>query len=466
MEFKTNNIDDNRFELTINLSKDDFINEVDKQLKKKRNETSFKGFRKGKTPMSFMRRTFGNQILADIINKKIDEGLSKYLKDENIELMLSPIAAENQTPLDININKIDDVYVSFDLHKKPEFEIKGISPEDSYTSYEIEVDQKLIDEQLDRLKNQYGKYEPYDEEFNEDTFITVKAHELEGEENKKDGYDTEFSIKISELDDYYKKEVLTLEKDSEFTFDVYKLLKDADEDKVKDYLLNIDNKDFAEGEDIGIGNMFKGKIINAEEFKPAELNDEFFEENNFPNIKNKEDYLKLFIDDYNDYYKSESEKFLLLEIADRLKEINSLSVNEDYVKRWIKEQYPDKSQKELDKNMSDVFKDLKWQAIIDKLTNKYNVEVSKEELAQKIEFQASQMVGENPEIISQMMEYMIKDEKLVNNTYNELFVDKIFSEVAKEVTKISEKITWNDFVDMAQKYNLQANEEINNQEEE
>ncbi len=466
MEFKTNYIDDNRFELTIKLSKDDFINEVDKQLKKKRNETVFKGFRKGKTPMGFLRRTFGNQILADVINKKIDEALSKYLKDEGIELMLSPIAVENQKPLDININKVDDIEVSFDLHKKPDYEIKGISEEDSYTSYDIEIDQKIIDEQLDRFKNQYGKYEPYDGDFDEDTFITVKADELDGDNIKKDGYNTEFSIKIAELSDEYKDSVLKLKKDSEFTFDVYKLLADADDKKVRDYLLNIDENDFEEGEDIGIGNMFKGKIIASEKFVPAELTPEFFEEQNFPNIKSEEDYIKLITDDFKKHYDSESEKFLQLEIAEKLKEINELPVNKEYVKRWIKEQYPDKTEEEVDNSMDDVYKDLNWQSIVDKLIKKYDVEVTKEELSRKLESQARQMVGGNQELLSQIMEYMIQDEKLVNNTYNEMFIDKIFGEVAKTVTKVSEKITWDDFLKLVQKYNKQKVEETQSQEEE
>ena len=466
MEFKTKNIDDNRFELTIELSKDDYAQEVINKLKKKRKETNFKGFRKGKTPMGFLKRTFGNQILADVINKKIDNGLSKYLKDENIELMLSPIAVENQTPLDIDINKMDNMSVSFDLHKKPDFEIKGISEEDSYTNYEIEIDQKIIDEQIDRFRNQYGKYEPYAGELNEDTFITVQAHELEGDEIKKDGYVTEFSLKINELNDKSKETVLKLNKDDEFTFDVYDFLKDADEEKVRDYLLNIDENDFEEGEDIGIGNIFKGKIIGVEEYVPAELTAEFFEEQNFPDVKSKEDYIKLITDDFDRHYKDESEKFLQLEIAERLKEINTVPFNEEYVKRWVKEQYPDMSPEELDKNLDNIFKDLKWQAIIDKLIKKYNVEVTKEELGQKLESQARQMVGNNQELLSQIMEYMLKDEELVNKTYNEMFIDKIFGEVAKEVTKVSEKISWDDFVEKAQKYNKQAAVKEKPQEEE
>lgn len=459
MEFKTNKIDDNVFELIINIPKDEYTLEVNNLLKKKRQEVDLKGFRKGKAPMGFMRRTFGNQILADIINKKIDSGLSEYLKDNNIELMLSPLSKEGQEPLDIDVNKMEDVSVTFSLHKKPDLNLKGISNEDSYTYYNIELDPKTIDSEVERFSNQYGKFEAYDGKLKEEHFINVNAKELEGDEIKKDGYDTEFTIKIAEISKDYKKEVLKLKKGDEFIFDVYKLLEDADDKKVRDYLLNINEGDFKEGEDIGIGNMFKGTIKNTEKYVPAELNEEFFKEVKIPNINSKEDYIKLISDDIKKHYTSESDKLLQLDIAERLKEINEFSFSEEYVNRWIREQYPDLGEDEINKNLENSFRDLKWQAIVDNLIKKYKVEVTKEDLAKKMEQQAVSMIGNNPQMISQMIEYMMQDEKLVNSTYNELFIDKIFSAASNDITKVEEKISWDDFIKMAEKYNKTASPE-------
>ena len=453
MKYKVNNIDDNRFELIINLLKDDYFKEVDDLLKKKRNESSFKGFRKGKTPMGFIKRTFGNAILSDVINKKIDSGLSDYLKDNKLELMLSPMASENQEPLDIDINNLQDYEVSFDLHKKPDFEVKGISKEDEYTLYDVDVDPKVIDDQVKSFSNQFGKFEPYEGKITEEHYFTVFAKELEGEEVKKDGYETEFTVKLEELVDDYKDQFLKLNLGDKASFDVYKLIKDADEKKVRDYLLNIDEKDFAEGEDLGIGNSFEGEIKKIEEYIPAELNEEFFKAQNIPEVTSEDDYRELITKDIKKHYQSESDKLLQLDIAEKLKEINEISFSQEYVDRWIHEQYPDKKDEEIDAYMEDSLKDLKWQAIVDKLMKKYNVDVTKEDLAAKMELQAKSMIGDNPQMISQILEIMMKDEKLVNNTYNELFIDKIFTAAANDITTKTESISWDNFIKIVEKYN-------------
>ena len=466
MNYDVNNIDDNRFELTINISKDDYLDEVQNELKKKRKESSFKGFRKGKTPMSFIKKTFGNAVLSDIINKKIDSALSDYLKDNNIQLMLSPIASERQEPLDININDPKDFSVSFDLYKKPDFELKGISAEDEYTVYDIEVDEKLIDDEIERLKNQFGKFEPFEGKLTDESYVTVYAKELDDKEIKKNGYETEFTVTIDELSEEEKEKILKLNVGDSFDFDIYNLLDDADEKHIRDYLLNIDEDDYEEGEDLGIGNMFKGEIKKVEKFVPAELNEEFFEENSIPNATSEEEYREIIRKDIKRHYDSESEKLLHLDIAEKLKEINEINFSTEYIERWIKEQYPDKKDDEITQIIEDSKKDLKWQSIVDKLIKKYNVEVTKEDLAHKLEDQARGMVGNNPQYISQIIEIMMKDEKLVNNTYNELFIDKIFSAVANDIKKVPEKTSWDKFVEIAKKYQDQVNQNSNVESEE
>ncbi|MCK5686891.1 hypothetical protein KAJ27_22320 [bacterium] len=180
-----------------------------------------------------------------------------------------------------------------------------------------------------------------------------------------------------------------------------------------------------------------------------------------PNVKNEEEYRSFITADIKKHYDSESDKLLQLEIAENLKEINDLPFSEEYINRWIREQYPDKSEDEIANNLEASVKDLKWQTIVDKLMKKYNIEVSKEDLAKKMEQQAANMVGGNPQMISQIMELMLKDEKMVNNTYNELFIDKIFSAAINDITKKEEKISWDDFIKLAEKYKKVAEENIN-----
>lgn len=276
MDYKINNIDDNRFELTINISKDDYLPEVETQLKKKKKEASFKGFRKGMVPDSFLKKTYGNSVLSEVINGKMDTSLNEIMKENNIDLMLSPILSDTQPPLDINIFDMQDYSVTFDLHKKPSAELKGISSEDSYKFYEITPDEEIIENDVKNLKTKYGKFIPFDGNISEDIILTITANELENGELKDKGYDTEFTIKTSEITEGYKNYILKLKSGESFDFDIYNFITGADEKKVRDYILNLDEKDFKEGEDIGIGNMFKGTIKKTESFEFAELDEPFF----------------------------------------------------------------------------------------------------------------------------------------------------------------------------------------------
>ncbi len=62
---------------------------------------------------------------------------------------------------------------------------------------------------------------------------------------------------------------------------------------------------------------------------------------------------------------------------------------------------------------------------------------------------------------------MMKDEDRVNKTYNEIFIDKVFSAVANDIKKSRIKTTWEEFMELAKKYNVQAeaNKNIESEEE-
>ena len=59
--------------LTVTVAQEDYKGELNKELKRYRNQASLKGFRKGKTPMSVVRKMFGRSILADVINREMQE---------------------------------------------------------------------------------------------------------------------------------------------------------------------------------------------------------------------------------------------------------------------------------------------------------------------------------------------------------------------------------------------------------
>ncbi|MGE5356466.1 MAG: trigger factor [Deltaproteobacteria bacterium] len=458
MTHHINNIDENCIDLTINISQSDYLPDFESELKKKKKDANFKGFRKGMVPDNFLKKAFGNGILSEVINKKMDSSLNDILKENNIDLMLSPILSEKQQPLDINVYDMKDYSVTFSLHKKPTAVLKGISEEDTYKFYEIEPDNEIIENDVKNLKTRNGKFVPYDGSINDDVILTISAIELESGNIKDKPYDTEFSIKTSEITEKYKQKIIDLKVGDTFDFDIYSFMTGADEKKVRDYLLNISEKDFKVGEDTGIGKDFRGTIEKTESFEPAELNDELFASLNIPEVNNEDDYRTFIKNDLQKFHNSESEKLLHLEISERLKEINQFNFSGDYIKKWVKQHYPDKTEEETENITEKSIRDLQWQNIVDILIKKYNINVSEEELDLKIRQNAASIVGYNPEYFDRVVEMIRNDEKYVNNIYNEMFIEKIFGEISKNITKVTEKISFEDFKKLAEKYRKDSHE--------
>ena len=96
MNIEKTQIDELSFELTLNISNEDYAPVKKKKLNDYRKRAEFKGFRKGNVPMSLIERVYGEQALGDAVNDLISEQLGSYIKDNNLNLIGEPIASENQ----------------------------------------------------------------------------------------------------------------------------------------------------------------------------------------------------------------------------------------------------------------------------------------------------------------------------------------------------------------------------------
>ena len=77
--------------LTITLEKEDYEPKWEEELVKYRQRASFKGFRKGKTPMGIIRKLVGKSVLADVINDMVlQKELYKFLSQEDVNILGQP----------------------------------------------------------------------------------------------------------------------------------------------------------------------------------------------------------------------------------------------------------------------------------------------------------------------------------------------------------------------------------------
>ena len=82
MQIERKEIDTLNAELHINIAPADYNERVDNAIKKHRKTMQMPGFRPGHVPMSLVKQRFGKSILAEEINRVIQDNLYKFLSEE------------------------------------------------------------------------------------------------------------------------------------------------------------------------------------------------------------------------------------------------------------------------------------------------------------------------------------------------------------------------------------------------
>lgn len=138
--------------VTINIDKNDYSEKVGKILSDYRKSANIPGFRKGQVPMGLIKKQYGKAIVIDEVNKILQESLGKYLTEEKLDVLGSPLPTPQE-----NINwEADTISFDFEIGLSPEFDIK-LNGRKTITHYDIKADDKLINDQIQNIQKQYGQ---------------------------------------------------------------------------------------------------------------------------------------------------------------------------------------------------------------------------------------------------------------------------------------------------------------------
>ena len=64
---------------------------VDSIIKNYRKDANIPGFRPGKTPLSVIKKKYGKSILADELNKLINQSLNDFIQKNNLDILGNPL---------------------------------------------------------------------------------------------------------------------------------------------------------------------------------------------------------------------------------------------------------------------------------------------------------------------------------------------------------------------------------------
>lgn len=164
--------------IKIDIAAADYQEKVEKGLKDYRKKANIPGFRSGQIPMGLIKKQFGKALLADEINKLIQETLNNYLIEEKLDILGNPVPKDQP---DFSWDN-EDFTFEFEIGLAPTFEI-DLNAKNSITHYQIEADEKMINSEIDSVLSRYGKMSSLDE-VTEEATITGKFVNEENEIEK------------------------------------------------------------------------------------------------------------------------------------------------------------------------------------------------------------------------------------------------------------------------------------------
>ena len=426
--------------LKITIEKDDYQGEVDKTLKNYRKQANIPGFRKGQAPIGMIKRQFGMQVKMDVINKILGDKLNGYIIDNKIAMLGNPLPNEAQVEQDLE--KDGPFEFIFDIAVAPEINVE-INGNDEIDHYSIDVDDKLVDQQVDMFRSRAGHYDKVEEyDAAQNDMLKGDLRELDADGNaKEDGIVVEQAVLMPE---YIKVE------DQKSLFDGAKLGSVITFNPKKAYpesnaeiksLLKISDEQ-AEG----LTSDFTFLVTEISRFVKAEVNQELFDQVfGEGNVNDEADFRQKVAESIKTQFSNDEEFKFMLDIRKYAEDkVGEVAFPDELLKRVMKSNNQDKDDKFIEDNYAASIKELKWSLIKNELMEANELKVEKEDVVKvvkdiaRMQFAQYGMSNVPEEYLDNYVDKIMKEEKNLES-YIERASDVKLAAALKKVVKLNEK---------------------------
>ena len=426
--------------LTLTIEKDDYQAEVDKTLKDYRKKANVPGFRVGQAPIGLIKRQFGASVKADVVNKLIGKNLNDYIKDNNIDMLGEPLANANQVPQDL---EADGPYTFiFDIAVAPEFKIE-LTADDSIDYYDIDVDDKLVSQQVEMFQSRAGHYDKVEEyDGSQNDMLKGDLRELDADGNaKEDGITVEQAVLMPEYIKVEEQQKLFdgAKVGSVITFNPKKAYPENNAE-IKSLLKISDEQAEALESD------FTYLVTEVSRFVKADVNQELFDQvYGEGNVKDEAEFRQKVAESIKTQFANDEDYKFLLDLRKYAEnKVGEIAFPEELLKRIMKSNNPDKDDKFFEDNFAASVNELKWSLIKDSLLKSNNVKVEKDDVLKvckdvaRMQFAQYGMSNVPDEYLDNYVQQIMKDEKNLES-YVERASDVKLAETLKKVVKLNEK---------------------------
>jgi trigger factor len=436
--------------LKVKIEQPDYQTKVKASLEKYRKTAKIPGFRPGHVPFALVQKQYGKAVLADELNRLVNDALYKFIEENKIEILGNPIPKSDS-----------DVVGSFDQPESFEFEYEiGLSPKfeiplnakSKYDYLQVKVDEDLINKQIEDLTRRYGKLVSADS-VGEKDLVMAQFVELNDDGTVKESgilHSSTVSMEFVE-DQSVKKELVGKNIGDKVTVDPSKVSRGG-----KDTAAMLGITEEALGT---ISSKFQLTINEIKHMETATLDQELFDKLFGPGTVNSEKELRERVaSDLKGMFSNDSDRMLTRDIYNDLLEKTKVSLPDQFLKRWIKlSNEKEITEEQIEQEYGSYAKGLKWQLIQGNIFKENEIGLDHQEV---VDFTKGLVISnyaqygipapEDEQLTSTALS-VLKNKEEANRIYDMLAEQKL-TKYFKDTVKLNEKqVTYDEFLALASK---------------
>jgi trigger factor len=430
--------------LTVTLDKSDYKEKVEKQLLNYAKNAQVPGFRKGKVPLSMVKKQYEAGIAFEEINKQVSEALNGYINENNLRLVGEPIPQ----PVDELNHNAEQLSVAFEVGYEPDFKIDLAKYEAPH--FKVEASEKEIGQSIENMQKRFAEQVPQDA-IVDDSNIALEISQVVEEGAEGEHHHAPKNITI----DGTKKEAFKLVKALKMdeTVKVSKADLEKNEELAKELSFNKEEVEHLHHNEIEV------KVKDFFGLNLAELNQYLFDKVYGKDTVKSEDELKAKVKtELDEYFQQNADVHFVNKVLEQINEKEEVKLPEEFLVKWLLFSNKNITSENQAKEVFQAEKNqLKYQILEGKLMNDNGIKLEYADVLS----QAEQLVRNQLAIYGihhlgddEVQKYaieMLKDQEQVRQISAEVGMAKLKDVILEKATKKETKISHDEFLEELKK---------------
>ena len=448
MNISLQNVDSVSAVLTVQIEKADYQEKVEKALKTLRQKVNMPGFRKGMVPAGLIKKQYGVSVLAEEIDKLLQEKVFEYIRENKVNMLGTPLPKENQ----VNFETEENFEFSFDIALAPEFNVE-LSANDNVDYYDINVSDEMVDQQVKMYTQRTAKYEKVEDYQDNDMLKGLLAELDENGNTKEGGVQVEGAVMMPVyMKNDEQKAIFNGAKTNTVLVFNPSVAFDNNEAELAS-LLKLKKEEVADHK----GN-FSFQIEEITRMIPGELTQELFDQVlGEGKAHNEEEFRAQIKETIAKQFEADSDYKFLIDVRTYLtNKIGKLEFPDALLKRIMLDNNKEKGEEFVAENYEKSLEELTWHLIKEKLVAANDIKVEQGDLtnmakeATRAQFAQYGMINVPEELLENYSKEMLKKQESVEALLNRVVESKLSETLKGQVTLNHKAVSAEEFNQMFQ----------------